>query len=108
MEHWLERAAAMPPQRVAVAAPGTEVTYAELFAEALAAAGALRARGVKPGERVALALPAGSEFVAALHGCWLAGAVAVPIDLRLTEAERALRSRGVCTVVDSPLSETPL
>ena len=47
--------------------------------------------GVRAGDRVALALPAVEDFVVALHGCLLAGAVAVPVDLRLTDEERARR-----------------
>src|SRR5207237_9632971 len=56
-----------------------------------------------PGNRVALALPAGADLVAALHGCFLAGAVAVPIDLRLRPQERAARSAGAAVLIDEPL-----
>ena len=41
-----------------------------------------RARGVGPGQRVAIALPAGLAFAQALHACLLLGAVAVPLDPR--------------------------
>ena len=53
---------------------------------------------------MALALPAGAAFVAALHGCLRIGAVAVPVDLRLGEAERAeLTARaGVKSVFAAP------
>jgi o-succinylbenzoate---CoA ligase len=108
MVHWLERAAAMHPQRVAIATPEAELTYAALLAQARAAAGGLVAHGVRPGDRVAIALPRGEAFVAAFHGCLLAGAVAVPVDVRLTEPERELRTRGASIVVDSPLSGLPL
>jgi O-succinylbenzoic acid--CoA ligase len=108
MVPWLLRAAAMHPDRSAL----NELTYAELETRARAAAGALRDLGVEPGDRVALALPAGVEFAVALHGCLLAAAVAVPIDLRLTRAERENRSAGTKAVVEEPLdgpaiSETP-
>jgi O-succinylbenzoic acid--CoA ligase len=53
-------------------------------------------------------LPAGVEFIAALHGCMLVGAVAVPIDLRLGEVERAARAREAVTVVDGVLDGPPL
>ena len=59
---------------------------------------------MEPGDRVALALPAGAPFVEALHGCMRLGAVAVPIDLRLAEAERAARVEGCAAVVDAPLA----
>ena len=40
---------------------------------------------MRDGDRVALALPAGEDFVIALHACLLSGAAAVPVDLRLSE-----------------------
>ena len=55
--------------------------------------------------RVAIALPAGDAFVAALRACVDARVTAVPIDLRLTEAERAQRVRGADRVIDAPLAE---
>jgi O-succinylbenzoic acid--CoA ligase len=103
MDHWVLRAAAMDPDRVAIAAP-EQLTYAELALLAREAAGALLRRGVSPRNRVALALPPGPSLVAALHGCMLIGAVAVPIDLRLGEAERAARDAGAVTIVADPLA----
>ncbi len=88
----------MRPEREAM--PG--VGYAELEQAARSAAGALRRRGVEPGDRVALALAPGPEFAAALHGCLLAGAVAVPIDLRLAGPEQRRRIAGA-VVVSEPL-----
>jgi O-succinylbenzoic acid--CoA ligase len=98
----------MRPDRVAIETGSGGVTYAELEARSRAAAGVLVERGVGVGDRVALALPAGVEFVAALHGCMLAGAVAVPIDLRLGEEERTARARNAVVVVDEGLSGAPL
>ena len=98
MEHWLTRAAAIHPDRPAV----DGLSYRDLLAAARVAAGGLRERGVQRGERVALALAPGGEFVAALHGCFLAGAVAVPIDVRLSAAERAQRAQGAALVVEPP------
>jgi len=105
---WLIRAAAMRPQRLALISSGERLTYAELEARARRAAGALVQRGIGPGDRVALALPAGSSFCAALHGCALVGAVAVPIDPRLARAERQDRLRGVSLVVQAALDGPPL
>ena len=53
-----------------------------------------------PGDRVALALPS-KELVVALHACLHLGAVAVPVDLRLTEAERAHRTAQATLVIDA-------
>ncbi len=79
VESWLARAARTRPDTAAV----NGLTYAALYARARAAAA-----GLPHGARVGLALPPGEEFVVALHACLLAGALVVPIDLRLTEAER--------------------
>jgi o-succinylbenzoate---CoA ligase len=107
MELWLLQAAARRPERAALITARGELTYAELAGRALQAAGALRMRDVSPGDRVALALPAGPEFAAALHGTWMLGAVAVPVDLRLSEFERRRRIVGAGAVVDGPLDGPP-
>ncbi|HMH46357.1 MAG TPA: AMP-binding protein, partial [Solirubrobacteraceae bacterium] len=84
VEAWLTRAAAARPDRTALHTPAGACSYAELLASALLAAEELAERGVVAGERVAIALPAGLEFAHALHACLLLGAVAVPVDLRLS------------------------
>jgi o-succinylbenzoate---CoA ligase len=87
MEPWLERAAGLRPDRVAVEAPDGRLTYAELLARARAGA-----RGL--GGVVPLDLPPGLEFAVRLHACLLAGAAAMPIDQRLGERERATLQFG--------------
>jgi O-succinylbenzoic acid--CoA ligase len=109
VEPWLPRAAALRPQTIAVEAPGASLTYAELLERAAAAAGALRARGVAPGDRVAIAADPGLDFAVSLHACLLAGAVAVPIDPRLPEAERARRrSSAVLELAGPPALGDPV
>ncbi len=103
VEAWLQRAAASAPTAIAVEAPRVACSYAQLHERARAGAGELVARGAGPGERVALALPAGLDFAYALHACLLAGAVAVPVDLRLGERERTAIVDGAAVVVDEPL-----
>ncbi len=98
--HWLVRTASMHPERPALVDRGTEITYAELLDRARAAAAGLHERGVRPGDRVALALPTGADFVSGVHGCWFAGAVPMPVDLRLTAEERAARADGAAIVLD--------
>jgi o-succinylbenzoate---CoA ligase len=102
-ESWLERAAALHPERTAVEAPDGARTYRELLDAARAVAGALAARGVRRGDRVAIALPAGTAFAEALHGCLLAGAAAMPVDPRLAAPEQAARLRTAATAIDGPL-----
>ncbi|HEY9724782.1 MAG TPA: fatty acyl-AMP ligase [Oscillatoriaceae cyanobacterium] len=50
-----------------------------LLEGARAVAGALQARGVKPGDRVALVLPTGRAFLECFFGILMAGAIAVPL-----------------------------
>jgi O-succinylbenzoic acid--CoA ligase len=104
VESWLARAARTRPGAIALETAGGAATYAQLDAAVTRAARALSGLGVVAGDRVALALAAGAPFVEALHGCMRLGAVAVPIDLRLSGAERAARVEGCVTLVDAPLA----
>jgi len=104
VEGWLPRAAAVRPERVALQTPDGAVSYAELLAGANANAAELAVRGAGPGRRVAIALPPGLAFARALHACLLLGAIAVPIDLRLTAAERERLTTGAVVLVDEPLA----
>src|SRR3972149_4372080 len=63
------------------------VSYAELAARVARAGAALRARGVGRGERVLLVLRDTPEFAAARLGTLRAGAVAVALNTKLSEAE---------------------
>jgi o-succinylbenzoate---CoA ligase len=107
VEAWLARAAAARPDHVAVRTPSASCTYRELHDAARAGSAALRERGARPGERVAIALPPGLEFARALHACLLAGVVAVPVDLRLPSAARAKLSSRAAFVVQEPLVQEP-
>ncbi len=107
VEAWLQRAAASAPATVALRTPQGSCTYAELLARARAGAEELAARGAQSGERVAIALPAGLHFAHALHACLLLGAAAVPVDLRLGEAERRAVCDGAAVVVEEPLRADP-
>ena len=73
---WLDHSARMHPQRVALADPEGEVTYAELRERAGAVAATLADAGVGSGDPVAIDLPAGIPHAVALHGAILSGAVA--------------------------------
>lgn len=105
VEAWLARAAATRPERTALRTPRGDWSYARLHGAARSAAAELAARGAGRGERVAIALPAGLEFAQALHACLLLGAVAVPVDLRLSAPEQAHIAAGAVLVVDEPLGE---
>jgi acyl-CoA synthetase (AMP-forming)/AMP-acid ligase II len=87
-------------------ATGTETTYGDLRARIDAFAGALAARGVAPGDVVALQVPNTAAFVIAFHGILRAGATATTVNSLYTPAEIASQledSRAVRYVTVSPL-----
>lgn len=97
----LRRALHRHPEREALVWEGGSWTYAELRAAALTAAGALAARGIGAGDRVALVLRNGPEFVAAhLAIAWL-GAVRVPLNemLSATDVAYMLDHSGAAGVI---------
>ncbi len=96
---WVHAAAAKHPDRVAIELGDREITYAQLSRAALAGGRYLHDLGAQPGEPVALEIDDPFGFALALHTCLLHGSPAVPIDLRLSEEERAVRRHGVDTVL---------
>lgn len=104
VESWLHRAARTRPDAIALRAEDGVLRYGELYEAATAAAQRLSALGVRPGDRVGIALPARRSFAQTLHGCLLLGAPAVPVDLRLKPAERRARTSGCAAVVADPLA----
>ncbi len=84
----LAPALASRPDSPAVVARGGTLTYAQLDAAADAAAGALWALGVRPGDRVAACLPNDLEIVVAFHGAQRIGAVWAGIGEALTAVEQ--------------------
>jgi len=69
-----------PADSVALRHEGASTTFGELRERAGALRAGLAARGVGRGERVALLLPTGPDFVVAYLGVLGAGAVAVPLN----------------------------
>lgn len=79
------------------------MTYEELLHAARRAAGGLA------GVRVAgLAMAPGEDLAVTLHACLLTGVVAVPVDPRLGEAERAAVARGCDVVLDARPEGAPV
>src|SRR3954454_7645765 len=66
---------------------GPSLTYSELWQRAMRVAGGLRNAGVATGDRVAVQLGNGVDWTVAFWGAQLAGAVVVPMNTRLAEAE---------------------
>ncbi|SDC19966.1 long-chain acyl-CoA synthetase [Sanguibacter gelidistatuariae] len=83
----LERAGTAFPERVALDFMGRTTTYAELTDEVDRAASALISLGVKPGDRVAIALPNCAAHVVAFYAVLRIGAVVVEHNPTYTESE---------------------
>jgi fatty-acyl-CoA synthase len=95
--------------RVALVFDGVERTYVELHERVARVAGALAARGVGPGDRVALLLHNGLEFPETLLACFRLGAIAVPINFRLSqdEIDYIRADCGAAVLVEGPLDHEP-
>ncbi|MGW9213646.1 long-chain-fatty-acid--CoA ligase [Embleya sp. NPDC055664] len=84
------------PDRTAVVEGDTRITYRDLWADVLRYAAALRERGVRPGDRVAVMLPNIAAFPRVYHAVIAAGATVVPVHglLVAEEVEFVLRHSG--------------
>jgi len=107
IDYWAERA----PQTPAVlnATRGTSLTYAELRDKSLAVARALARLGFRKGDFLATSLPLTDDHIVLEYGCFRAGVIHVPLDLRLSRDEliRSLRlvgARGYATALPHSVS----
>jgi O-succinylbenzoic acid--CoA ligase len=89
LPNWLAHRAAVLPEQPALLAAGKRWTFATLDRWASAMARALLARGVAPGDRVALLLRNRPEFVALAHAAPRAGVTLVLLNTRLAAPELA-------------------
>jgi long-chain acyl-CoA synthetase len=85
------------------------LTYAELDRAARGVAAGLAARGVRPGDAVALMVPNVPEFTIAYFGVLYAGCTVVPLNVLLSAPEVAyhLKDSGAKLLVAHPLFQTP-
>lgn len=91
------------------------VPWAEVHDDAKGVAAALQARGVQPGDRIALLGPTSRHLVTTMQGIWLAGAtmVCLPLPMRLASIEefvdqtrsRVHKAEARMLVVDPQLAE---
>jgi len=97
----LAESAARMPDDVAVIVGDRRTTYAELWSQTLAYAGALRSRGVTEGARVAMLVPNVEDFPRVYYATLALGAVAVPVHalLKRREIEYVLRDSGATLLV---------
>ncbi|WP_280218974.1 long-chain-fatty-acid--CoA ligase [Nocardia neocaledoniensis] len=93
------------PHHLALIEGDTRITFAELWRQAREQAGALIARGVRPGDRVALLCPNTADFPRAYFAILAAGATVVPVHLLLTapEMEYVLRDSGASLLICHPM-----
>jgi long-chain acyl-CoA synthetase len=104
----LAEAATRHADRLAVVVGEEEVTFADLWRQTRAYAGALRERGVGPGSVVGVLVPNVADFPRAYYAVLALGGVVVPVHalLRAREVEYVLRDSGAALLVcAAPLLE---
>ncbi|MEZ5208829.1 MAG: AMP-binding protein [Acidimicrobiales bacterium] len=94
---------------------GVTLPWSQLHDEARATAAALQARGVSPGDHVAILGPTTRELVTLIQGTWLAGAtiMVLPLPMRLASIEafvaqtrvRIRKGDAVLVAIDDQLAE---
>ena len=93
------------PERTALVAEDTELSFAELGDRVHRYGRALSRRGIDPGQRVAIALPRSADAIIVPLAVLSIGAIAVPIDLGYPQERIRLIldvSDPVAVVIDSP------
>jgi fatty-acyl-CoA synthase len=82
--------------RPALVTPTARLDYGGLRGKSKQAAGALQALGIGKGDKVAILLPNGEDWIALFYGAALIGAVTVPVNTRFkaAEIEFCLRQSG--------------
>ena len=75
--------------REALVTPSARLTYDDLLEKARQSAGALQALGIGKGDRVAILMPNGEDWLSLFYGAALIGAVTVPVNTRFKAAEIA-------------------
>ena len=90
-----------PNRRAVVDSTGAALTYSELHVQSDALARFLRDRGVRPGDRVAVAIPKSLEAIVSFFGIMKAGAAYVPLDAwgPVERGRRILEDSDVSAVI---------
>lgn len=101
--------AAADAQRTALICGGATVDYGELRAQVARAAAFWHSRGLHPGDRIAIKLPDGIDWVTAFLGALWAGAVAVPVNPRVPapEWQYILDEAGFSVILAESNDDTP-
>ncbi|MGF7234195.1 MAG: long-chain-fatty-acid--CoA ligase [Frankia sp.] len=101
----LSESARFHPESIAVVDGPSRLTYREVWARVASAAGALTARGIGPGDHVAILAPNVTDFVVAYYATLAVGGVVVPVPPMLVPEEIAylLADSGATLVLAHPL-----
>ncbi len=70
------------PERIALVDGERRIAYGDFLARCRAFAATLHGAGLQAGDRVAILLPNRIEAAVAVYGCWLAGGIAVPLNVQ--------------------------
>jgi acyl-coenzyme A synthetase/AMP-(fatty) acid ligase/rubrerythrin len=97
------------PARAALVCGDQQLTYAQLRDRVARAAGAWQARGLRPGDRVAIKLPDGIDWVVAFLGTLWAGGTAVAVNPQIPPAEWSyiLDEAGFSIILAEQADDTP-
>src|SRR5262245_27851693 len=87
LTHIVERAAAYHAARRAVAQGGLALSYGEVTKRAAQLAGAMVARGIRPGDRVAILSRNNFRYLEVNLACAYAGIILIPLNHRLAGKE---------------------
>jgi long-chain acyl-CoA synthetase len=98
--HSLGRALRFYPGRTALARDGRLLTFREFHTRVEGIAGTLTSHGFGVGDRLALLLPNGPDYIELMYACSMLGVIAVPLNTRLSTREIDLvledaRPRGI-------------
>jgi acyl-CoA synthetase (AMP-forming)/AMP-acid ligase II len=85
--HSLGRGSRYYPERAALVVEGATLSFQQLHERVRNVAAALAAHGFAAGDRLALLLPNGPEYIELVYACAWLGVTVVPINTRLSSAE---------------------
>ena len=87
LTHIVDRAAAYHARRAAAVQGGLRLTYGEVTRRAAALAGGMLARGIRPGDRVAILSRNNFRYLEVNLACAYAGIILIPLNHRLAAKE---------------------
>ena len=85
--HSLGRAARYYGERTALSFGGKRLTFSELHSRVERIAAALSRRGLRTGDRLAVLLPNGPEYIELVYACSRLGVIVVPLNTRYSSKE---------------------